>query len=323
MAFSSGLGSLTVASFLIETGQHALCCDDVYGGTHRFFSKCFPKTGKSATFVDGTTVESWTNKFQVGKTKMLWIESPTNPTMKMMDIRAIATAIKKLDPECIIIVDNTFMSPIFQSPLLLGADIVMHSCTKFINGHSDVIMGALMTNNQEIYSSLRFHQNALGIVPSAFDCYLVIRSIKTLQVRIKQQAENAMKLAKFLETHEHVERVLYPGLPSHPQHALATRECSGYGSMLSFCVKKTDGLDGIRVVDGVRVIKCAVSLGCVESLIQIPSLMTHTAIDEYKRLALGMDDNLLRVSVGLEDIDDLIFDIDQALNKAYSKKNQL
>lgn len=320
LAFSSGLGALTTASYLLRSGQHVLCCDDVYGGTHRFFACCASRMGIETTFVDGVDVSNLVNNFRAGTTKMVWLETPTNPTMKILDIERIVKEIKALDENCIVVVDNTFMTPIFQSPLKMGADIVHHSCTKYINGHSDVIMGALMTNNQELYDQLKFQQNALGIVPSAFDCSQVIRSIKTLNVRVARQATSAIEVAKFLETIPQVEKVLYPGLKSHPQYELAVRQCSGFSGMISFYVKSSyadKGIEAIKVLQAVKVFHTAVSLGCVCSLIEIPSLMTHPAVPEVERLKLGISDNLLRISVGLEDVGDLISDLRQAFEAAY------
>lgn len=318
LVFSSGLGALTTTSYLLKSGQHVLCCDDVYGGTNRFFSHCSSRMGIETTFVDGIAVENWTNAFIVGRTKMIWIESPTNPTMKIIDIESVASAIKKLDPECVIIVDNTFMTPIHQSPLKMGADVVMHSCTKYINGHSDVIMGSLMTNNEGLYTRLKFFQNALGIVPSAHDCSLVIRSIKTLQVRVQQQTKSAMELAVFLEGHPKVKKIIYPGLKSHPQHQLALKQYSGFGGMLSIYVEVVNGDEVTKLVQALKVFHVAVSLGCVSSLIEIPSLMTHSAVPKKERLKLGISDDLLRLSIGLENVEDLIEDLRQAFEVAYA-----
>lgn len=318
LVFSSGLGALTVASYLLKSGQHVLCCDDVYGGTNRFFSHCSSRMGIETTFVDGILLKNWTDAFLLGKTKMVWIESPTNPTMKIIDIEGVVTAIKKLDPDCVIVVDNTFMTPVFQSPLSMGADIVMHSCTKYINGHSDLIMGALMTNNEEIYKKLKFFQNALGIVSSSYDCWLVIRSIKTLQVRVRQQARSALEIAKFLEGHDRVKKILYPGLKSHPQHELALKQYSGFGGIMSIYIDVVKGDEWAKMKRALKLFHVAVSLGCVCSLIEVPSLMTHSAVPEAERLKLGVTDNLLRLSVGLEDVEDLIEDLRQAFKVAYA-----
>lgn len=321
LAFSSGLGALDAASRLVEDGDHVLCCDDVYGGTNRFFTQCSSRI--KTTFVDGILIKNWLENFKPGKTKMVWIESPTNPTMKIIDIERVVDAVKKLDPGCLVVVDNTFMTPVFQSPLKMGVDIVLHSVTKYINGHSDVIMGALMTNNEKLYAKLKFQQNALGKVPSPFDCWLVIRSIKTLHVRVESQAASAMKVAQFLEKHQFVERVLFPGLRSHPQYDLALKQYSGFGGMISIYVKDLKGDESVKIVQAVKIFHAAVSLGCVSSLIQIPSLMTHSAVAEEERIKLGMTNNLLRLSIGLENVEDLIQDLDQAINSAYFGRAKL
>lgn len=317
LAFSSGLGAMTTTSYLLESGQHVLCCDDVYGGTNRFFTHCLSRMGINTTFIDGITVQNWIDGFLPGKTKLVWIETPTNPTMKIIDVENVVAKVKELDSECVVVVDNTFMTPIFQSPLKMGADIVLHSCTKYINGHSDVIMGALMTNDHKLYQRLKYLQNALGIIPSAFDCSQVIRSIKTLPIRVKQQETSAIVIARYLEKHPSVEKVLYPGLESHPQHHLAVKQYKGFSGMISIYIKTVTGNEAVKIVQAVKVFHAAVSLGCVCSLIQIPSLMTHSAVCEEERLKLGITNNLLRLSIGLENVEDLIQDLEQAFVSAY------
>lgn len=317
LTFSSGLAALTTTLSLLKKGQHVLCCDDVYGGTNRTFSKCAPPTGIETTFVQGTEILNWVNSFQVGKTKLVWIETPTNPTMKIIDIERVAIEIKKLDPECLVVVDNTFMTPIFQSPLKMGADIVLHSCTKYINGHSDAIMGALMFNDDDLYQQLKISRDELGIVPSAFDCWLVSRSIKTLKVRVRQQAQSAIRIAEFLENHRNIERVIYPGLKSHPQHALALKQYSGFGGMISIYLKSDSKREACRVLQKVKKFHSAVSLGCVCSLIELPSEMTHADLTKEEKAKLNVSDNLLRLSIGVENTDDLIEDLEQALEYAF------
>lgn len=320
LVFSSGLGALTTAMFLLKSGQHVLCCDDLYGGTNRFFNHCANRMGIETTFVDGIKIENWLKEFRVGSTKMVWIETPTNPTMKIMDVKQIVQELKKLDPNVVVVIDNTFMTPVFQSPLKLGADIVMHSVTKYLNGHSDVIMGALMTSDDDLFERLKFMQNALGIIPSAFDCNQVLRSLKTLPVRVQHQAASAMEIAKYLEAHPKVEKVLYPGLKSHPQHELAKEQYSGFGGMLSFYLKPTKTMDeSVKVIKAVKVFHAAVSLGCVCSLIEIPSFMTHSAVVEEERIKLGITKNFIRLSAGLENVKDLIHDLHQAIKVAYGE----
>lgn len=317
LAFSSGLGSITTLTYLLEAGQHILSCDDVYGGTFRLFSRCVSRMGIETTYVDGVELANWTKNFRVGKTKMVWIETPSNPTMKVIDVKAVVQAVKALDKECLVVVDNTFMSPVFQSPMKLGADIVMHSCTKYIGGHSDIIMGALMLNDKSLYDRLKFLQNSLGIVPGNYDCSLMIRSIKTLEVRVRQQTANAMKIAEYLEAHDKVEKVLYPGLKSHPQHELATRQATGYGAMLSVYIAAPKGDEPVKLVRAVKLFHPAESLGCVCSLIEIPALMTHASVPKDNRLKLGITDNMLRVSIGIENVEDLIGDLESAFKSVY------
>lgn len=324
LAFASGLAALETATFLLKSGDHVLCCDDVYGGVNRFFSRVANRMGIETTFVDGISIDNWIKDFKPNKTRMVWIESPTNPTMKVVDIVGITKTIKQLDPTCLVIVDNTFMTPVLQSPLALGADIVMHSVTKYINGHSDVIMGSLMTNSQDLYNELKFLQNAKGNVPSAFDCYQVIRSIMTLQIRVERESSNAMKVAQFLEKHPNVDKVLYAGLESHPQHELAKKQSrgKGFGGIISLYVGQKSGFEAIKLVQSVKVFHTAVSLGCFCSLIQIPSLMTHASVPENERDKLGMFNNLLRLSIGLENVEDIINDLDQALKIAFNNNTE-
>lgn len=300
LAFSSGLGTLTTITYLLETGQHILCSDDVYGGTYRYLARCVSRMGIETSFVDGRNHADWEKNFRQGKTKLVWIETPTNPMMKLIDIEAISKLIKRLDSDCIIVVDNTFITPVFQSPLRLGADIVVHSCSKYIGGHSDIIMGCLMTNNQDLHQKLSFLQNALGIVPAPFDCSQAIRSIKTLEIRVRKQTENAAKVAEFLEKQANVERVIYPGLESHPDHELAKRQCSGFGAMISFYLRTVDGGESVKFMNAIKIAHAAVSLGCVSSLIEAPALMTHGVIPVETRNQLGLTDNLIRMSVGIE-----------------------
>lgn len=329
LAFSSGLGCLTTIVYgLLKTGDHVICCDDVYGGTNRFFSRCATQMGIETSFVGGDKLSDWTDNFRAGQTRLLWIETPTNPTMKLVDIEQVCREIRAKNPDCIVVVDNTFMTPIFQHPLELGADIVMHSVTKFINGHSDVIMGALMTSNKPLYDKLKFFQNALGIVPSAFDCSLVVRSIKTLENRVRQQAASALEIARFLEGSPQVERVIYPGLESHNQHELAKRQSSGVGggaigfsSIITIYLKAKSGHEDtgetVAVLQALKTFHTAVSLGCVCSLIQLPRLMTHSSIPEAELSRLGITQNLLRLSIGLENVEDLKADLKQAFELVY------
>lgn len=309
LAFASGLATIDAILHTLKSGDHVVSCDDVYGGTYRIFEKVYRQLGIDFTFVDPTDLGVVERAFRPN-TRLLWIESPTNPMLKICDIRALSKLARSKG--VISIVDNTFMSPYFQRPLELGADVVMHSVTKYMNGHSDVVGGVLVTSNTELCERLRFFQNAVGGVPAPMDCFLVLRGLKTLHVRMERHAQNAMEIANFLERHPKVERVIYPGLPSHPQHDLAKAQMSGFGGMITLFVK--GGLsEARRVLERVNVFTLAESLGGVESLIEHPAIMTHASVPPENRKLLGIHDNLIRLSVGIEDLKDLREDLVQAL----------
>ena len=309
LAFSSGLATMDALMHTLQPGDHVVCCDDVYGGTFRQFDKVFKRTGLEFTFVDLSDLKLAEAAFKPN-TKMLWIETPTNPMLKVLDIAALASLARKKG--AISVVDNTFMSPYFQRPLDLGADVVMHSITKYMNGHSDVVGGVLATSNDKLYTELKFLQNAIGAVPGPMDCFLVMRGLKTLHVRMERHAKNAMELAKYLERHPKVERVIYPGLESHPQHAIARKQMSGFGGMITFFLK--GGLPEARAfLEKVKIFSLAESLGGVESLIEHPAIMTHASVPAETRKVLGIHDNLIRISAGIEDLEDLKADLAQAL----------
>lgn len=312
-----------------------VCVDDVYGGTRRYLSGVAQLHGDlRVDFVDlqqdpAALVRS---KIRESFTHIVWIETPTNPTLRLVDIAAIAKEVRQLRAERkaswpILVVDNTFLSPVFQSPLLLGADLVTHSASKYLNGHSDVIMGAVVGlraspgKDKEMYVELehrlRFLQNALGPVPSPVDCYLVLRGMRTMYLRMQQHQQNATAIATVLSKDPRVERVYYPGLPSHPQHALALKQQSGFGGVLSFSIKNGTAEHARRFCQSTRLFTLAESLGCVESLCEIPAIMTHAAVGQEARMALGITDSFIRLSVGIEDTDDLIADISQALDAAF------
>jgi len=310
LAFSSGMAAIDAILHRLKPGDHVVSCDDIYGGTYRLFVNVYKKMGIDFTFVDMSDLKSTEAAF-TAKTKLVWLESPTNPLLKILDIIALCKLAK--DKGALSVVDNTFMSPYFQQPLTLGADMVMHSVTKFMNGHSDVVGGVIILNNDQIHDELKFIQNAVGAIPAPWDCYLVMRGLKTLHVRMQRHAENATKIANYLNKHSKIERVVYPGLESHPQHDLAKRQMSGYGGMLTFFLK--GGLSAARgFLEKVNVFTLAESLGGVESLIEHPAIMTHASIPKDVREQLGIYDNLVRVSVGIEDVKDLIADLDQALS---------
>jgi cystathionine gamma-lyase len=307
LAFSSGLAAeSTVLLSLLKTGDHIVAFDDLYGGTKRLFNQVF--TSYDVSYVDATDVSKVEESIRP-RTRLVWIESPSNPLLKLSDIQAIAEVSHKHG--LILVVDNTFLSPYFQKPLDLGADIVVHSSTKYIGGHSDVLGGAVLTNRSDYYDSIQYHQNAVGAVLAPFDSYLTARGIKTLAVRLEQHQKNALAIARFLEKHPKVSRVHYPGLESHPQHELAKRQATGFGGVLSFEIKGTIG-DAEKFLEKLQIFALAESLGGVESLIELPALMTHASVAKEVREQIGITDTLIRISVGIEDVGDLIADLEQA-----------
>lgn len=310
LVFSSGLAATDAVLNLLEAGDEIVAGNDLYGGTFRLFTKVAAKRGLKFKFVItqdlAAVAESVTSK-----TKLVWIESPTNPLLRLADIAAIAKIAHAKGAK--LAVDNTFMSPYFQNPTELGADITMHSMTKYINGHSDVVMGALMMNDSRLFEELKFTQNAVGAVPGPFDCWLVLRGIKTLGVRMRQHAANAGELAAWLESHPKIERVIYPGLSSHPEHKLAELQMGGFGGMISFFVRG-DLAASRRFLAKLELFTLAESLGGVESLIEHPAIMTHASVPPEIRAAIGLSDNLIRMSVGIEALDDLRADLGQALS---------
>ncbi len=309
-AFASGcIGAATVVH-LLSQGDHVVCCDDMYGGTYRLFEQVFRRQGLDFSYVDMSEPGALTDAMRP-ETRMVWIESPTNPLMKLVDIAAVAD--RAHAGGALLMVDNTFLSPYFQRPLELGADLVLHSSTKYINGHSDLVGGLVITDDQALAERLGFLSNALGGIQSAFDAWLCLRSVKTLAVRMQAHERNALAVARFLEAHDAVAQVAYPGLESHPQHELAKRQTSGHGGTLSFRVR--GGLPAARrLLERVRLFTLAESLGGVESLIEHPALMTHASVPEEKRAALGIDGGLIRLSVGIETADDLVADLVEALS---------
>ncbi|MCC7433251.1 MAG: cystathionine gamma-synthase [Methanoregulaceae archaeon] len=309
LVFASGLSSIDAVLNTLSAGDHIVAGDDLYGGTYRLFTKVAERRGLQFSFVraqDPQAVEA----AMTDRTKLVWLETPTNPLLNLVDIAAVSKIAHAKG--ALVGVDNTFRSPYFQRPLELGADIVMHSMTKYLNGHSDVVMGALMLRDQGLYERLKFLQNSIGAVPGPFDCWLVLRGLKTLALRMRQHAVGAQAVAEWLEQHPKVERVLYPGLASHPQHELAKRQADGFGGMITFFIK--GGLEeSRRFLSTVKLHTLAESLGGVESLIEHPAIMTHASVPPEVRAQIGLTDNLIRVSVGIEAVEDLIADLDQAL----------
>lgn len=310
LAFASGMAAESAILSLLSSGDHLVSCDDLYGGSYRIFERVMRRYNIETSYVPAGNVAGYEQAIRPN-TKMVWLETPTNPLLRLVDIQAIAEIAHRHNLP--VVVDNTFASPYFQQPLQLGADIVVHSTTKYINGHSDVVGGALVLNNEEMYEAIKFYQNAAGGVPSPFDSWLTLRGIKTLAVRMRQHEENARAVATFLAEHPRVEKVYYPGLPSHPDYELAKRQMRGFGGMVSFQFKGTYA-DVAQIVRRFKVFALAESLGGVESLVCHPASMTHSSIPKDIRESRGLTDTLLRLSVGIEDIEDIIGDLEQALS---------
>jgi cystathionine beta-lyase/cystathionine gamma-synthase len=317
VAFGSGMAAVAGACAPLVMGDHVVATSDCYGGTYRFFVDVLARYGIQTTFVDTTDLRAVAAAIRPN-TRLFWIETPTNPLLRLADLRAIASL---KHPGQLLAVDNTFCSPYFQRPLEFGADLVVHSTTKYINGHSDVVGGVVVTDNQDLYTRIAFYQNAVGAVPGPQDAYLTLRGAKTLAVRMREHERNATAVAYFLESREDVAAVFYPGLPSHPDHQLALRQQRGFGGVVSFRVR--GGAERARAIAAsTRLFNLAVSLGGVESLVCIPSSMTHASVPEARKAELGITEDLLRLSVGIEELDDLIEDLraalDATLEKAYA-----
>ena len=309
LAFASGMAAESAILSLLSAGEHMVSCDDLYGGSYRIFERVMRRYNVETTYVAAGNIAGYERAIRPN-TKMIWLETPTNPLLRLIDIQAVAEIAHRHN--LLLVVDNTFASPYFQQPLKLGADIVVHSTTKYLNGHSDIIGGALVLNNEEVYQAIKFYQNAAGGVPSPFDSWLTLRGIKTLAVRMRQHEENAIAVAKFLAEHPRVEKVYYPGLPAHPDYALAKSQMSGFGGMVSFQFKGVYA-DVDKVVRRFKIFALAESLGGVDSLVCHPASMTHGSIPKDIRESRGLTDALLRLSVGIEDVDDLLADLEQAL----------
>lgn len=308
IAFASGLSAENAILGLMKSGDHAIVSNNVYGGTYRLFELIMKDYGLNFSWIDTTNIKNIENAVN-SKTKMVYIETPTNPMLNITDIKAVSELCRRHKLICV--VDNTFMSPYFQNPLMLGADVVIHSTTKYLNGHCDVVGGILITNDDKIHERLRYLQNAVGAVPSPFDCWLTLRSTKTLAVRMKQHQENAMAIASYLEKQSYVKKVLYPGLKSHPQYDLAKKQMSGFGGMISVEFRNFETAK--KVLNNVKIFTLAESLGGVESLICHPASMTHASVPKEEREKYGFTDSIVRFSVGIEDKEDLIDDIEQAI----------
>jgi cystathionine gamma-lyase len=310
LCFSSGMGSIDAIVKLLRPGDEVITGDDLYGGTYRMFTKVFAHFGLKFHFIDMKDAAN-IRKYINTNTKMIWLETPTNPTMQIIDIEACAVIAK--EHKLILAVDNTFASPYLQNPLALGADIVMHSVTKYIGGHSDVIMGALCLNDDKLYTELAFIHNSCGATPGPMDSFLVLRGIKTLHIRMERHCFNGKKVAEFLKGHPKIDKLYWPGFTDHPNHAIAKKQMKDFGGMISFSLKGNKQEDAFRIASAMKVFTLAESLGGVESLINHPATMTHASIPKAEREHAGVVDSLLRLSVGIEDIEDLIEDLRQAL----------
>lgn len=311
LAFSSGMGAATTAMLLFKRGDHVVSSRDVYGGTYRLFTRVLQRFGLTFSFVETSNLKA-IERAVTKNTRLVWIESPTNPLLRITDIRAAANIAHKHRALCL--VDNTFASPFFQRPLSLGADLVLHSTTKYIGGHADVVGGAICLNDRALYENLKYLQNAAGATPSPFDCFLTLRGLKTLALRMREHEKNATRIAIVLKQHPRVRCVYYPGLPDHPGHDVAASQMDGFSGMISFEVK--GGLTAARrVLSRLRIFKIAESLGGVESLVELPAVMTHASIPKNERRKAGLEDGLIRLSVGIENLEDLIDDLTTALSR--------
>lgn len=310
-AFSSGLAAISTVLLLLKPGDHVVSIDNVYGGTFRLFKQVFERWGISFSLVPFAAGEELEEHIQEN-TRLIWLESPTNPLFKVIDIESVCKIAKKKG--VLTAIDNTFATPYFQNPLDLGADIVVHSMTKYIGGHSDVVAGCIVVNDEELAQRVYFHQNAVGAVLSPFDCNTVLKGIKTLALRMQHHEQNALQVAQFLSAHSKVKQVYYPGLKDHPGHEIARRQMTGFGGVLSFELEG-DINTAVEFLESLHTISLAISLGAVESLIEHPASMTHAAVPKHEREKVGLYDTLIRLSVGVEDVGDIIADLDQALNR--------
>ncbi len=310
LAFASGCATTDAVMHLCAAGDRVVCMDDVYGGTFRLFDKVWARHGIHFDFVDLSDLDR-AREAITAETRLVWVESPTNPMLKLVDIAAIAEIAHAAG--ALLVVDNTFLTPYFQQPLTLGADIVVHSTTKYLGGHSDVVGGALVVDDDDLRERLHFVQNSVGGIAGPFDAFLVLRGLKTLHLRMERHQENALALARFLQDHPKVERVIYPGLESHPQHALARRQMRGFGGMISAHLA-TDLAGARRMLEACQIFALAESLGGVESLIEHPAIMTHASVPPEKRAELGISDGFIRLSVGVEALEDLRGDLERALD---------
>ncbi len=313
-AFSSGLAAIDCVLRTLKPGDEVIAGDDIYGGSYRLFTRLFQKNGLKFQFVDMDEVSNVTNAISEN-TKLIWIETPTNPLMKIADIKEITKAVKNKRADILVAVDNTFATPYLQRPLDLGVDIIMHSATKYLGGHSDLVMGALMVKDAQLAEELYFIQFAAGAIAGPMDSFLALRGVKTLHLRMQRHCENGKAVAEYLVNHPKVGEVFYPGLESHPSYEIAKKQMDDFGGMVSFRLKDESKQAALTFLENTKIFTLAESLGGVESLVSHPVTMTHASIPEAERLKIGITDSLIRLSVGVEDIDDLLADLEQALNR--------
>ena len=320
IAFGSGLAAIDAIVKLLQSGDEILAVDDIYGGAFRLFTSVYEKFGITVNYVDTSDV---TNVFNAitPKTKLIWLETPTNPTLKISDIEAIAKVAKA--HQCLLCVDNTFASPVLQQPIPLGADIVVHSATKYLGGHSDLIAGLVVAKDKELGAKIKYIQNACGAILAPFDSWLVIRGIETLHLRIRQHCASALTVAEFLAQHPAVDKVFYPGLPSHPNHAIAKKQSKGFGGIVSFTLKEDTEAAAVQFVTQTKLFKLAESLGGIKSLVSHPANMTHKSIPADKRRAAGVADSLIRLSIGLEEAEDLVTDLEKAFEQVIKNNSSV
>lgn len=310
IAFSSGLAALDAVIRLLEPGDEVLATNDLYGGSYRQLTAVHQRYGIKSRFIDMYQIDQLESQIQ-SNTKILWVETPTNPMLNIIDIQAVCNIAQKHGVLCC--VDNTFASPYLQQPLNLGADIVIHSATKYLGGHSDVVLGAVVVNRKDLADRLYYLQNAVGAIPGPQDCFLILRGIKTLHLRVERSCHNALKIARFLKAHPKVSKVYYPGLPEHPNHSIASQQMRDFGGMVSFDLHDDRPENALAILSNTYLFTLAESLGGVESLIGHPASMTHASIPKEERLKVGLTDSLIRLSVGVEDVEDLIEDLQKAL----------
>lgn len=320
LAFASGLAAIDAIIKLLQTGDEILAVDDIYGGAFRLFTNVYEKFGIKVKYVDTSDVTNLLDAI-TPQTKLIWLETPTNPTLKISDIEAIAKLAKAQN--CLLCVDNTFASPVLQQPLALGADIVIHSATKYLGGHSDLIAGLVVTKDAELGAKIKYLQNACGNILGPFDSWLVIRGIETLHLRVKQHCDNAQTIAEYLTQHPLVDKVFYPGLTTHPNHGIAKKQAKGFGGIISFALKNDTEEAAVQLVTKTKLFKLAESLGGIKSLISHPANMTHKSIPAAKRRSAGVQDSLVRLSIGLEEVEDLLADLEQAFTAIQQTKQVL